>query len=77
MSFSTAIELLPQAMRVTLPNNDQHVYKFDLDHSNVNGVLNQIQQALFSKPRTPFGWKHVLEQTPVAQAPQPGQQQSR
>jgi TIGR03009 family protein len=70
-------KLLPQAMRVTLPNNDQHVYKFDLDRSNVNGVLNQIQQALFSKPRTPFGWKHVLEQTPVAQAPQPGQQQSR
>jgi TIGR03009 family protein len=72
-------KLLPEAMRVTLPNNDQHVYKFDLDHSKQNGVLTQIQQALFSKPRTPFGWKHVLEQppAPVAQAPQPGQPQSR
>ncbi len=62
---------LPQAMQVTLPNGDRHVYVFELKGAKVNGALDRIQQALFERPRTPFGWKHVVENVPVAQAPQP------
>ena len=60
--------LLPTAMQVTLPNGDRHVYMFQLEKANVNGVLNRIQNALFQKPATPFGWKHVVENAPVAEA---------
>jgi TIGR03009 family protein len=71
--------LLPQAMQVTLPNDDRHVYMFNLKKADVNGVLNQIQQALFTKPSIPFGWKHVVENVPVpvAQGEQPDKPQAR
>ncbi len=67
---------LPQAMQVTLPNGDRHVYMFHLEKASINNPLDRIQQALFDRPRTPFGWKHVVENAPmpVAQAPQPAQQ---
>jgi TIGR03009 family protein len=60
---------LPQAMRVTMPNHDYHVYKFDIGQAKVNGVLDRIQQTFFERPRTPVGWKLVLENAPVAQLP--------
>jgi TIGR03009 family protein len=62
--------LLPEAMQVTMPNGDRHVYVFHLKDASIDGVLTRIQQALFQKPTTPFGWKHVVEQPPVAQAQQ-------
>ena len=65
---------LPQAMRVTLPNGDRHVYMFDIQQAKVNGTLDRIQQSLFDRPHIPFGWKHVVENLPMAQAPQPAQQ---
>jgi TIGR03009 family protein len=68
---------LPQAMRVTMPNRDQHVYMFDLKTAKQNKMLDRLQQALFQKPSIPFGYKHVLDQTPVAQSEQPAQQQPR
>ena len=60
---------LPQAMRVTMPNGDQHVYKFDIGKAKVNGALDRIQQTFFERPRTPFGWKLVVENAPIAQMP--------
>lgn len=69
--------LLPSAMRVTLPNGDQHVYIFQIKTANINGMLARIQQTLFQKPSTPWGWKHVVETSPPAQAERPTQQQSR
>jgi TIGR03009 family protein len=60
--------LLPAAMQVTLPNGDRHVYVFHIEKANVNGVLSRIQNALFQKPPTPFGWKHVVENAPLAEA---------
>jgi TIGR03009 family protein len=68
---------LPLAMQVTLPNGDRQVYVFKLEAATENGTLDRIQQALFERPRTPFGWKHVVENVPVAQAPQPAQPQAR
>lgn len=63
--------LLPEAMRVTLPNKDWHVYIFKLDTAKKNAVLSRIQQALFSRPMVPGGWQHVVENLPMAEAPQP------
>ncbi|HEX4412466.1 MAG TPA: hypothetical protein VH107_02485, partial [Lacipirellulaceae bacterium] len=68
---------LPQAMRVTMPNQDRHVYMFDLKTAQQNALLNRIQQAFFQKPSIPFGYKHVLEETPVAESDQPVQKQPR
>jgi TIGR03009 family protein len=68
---------LPQAMRVTMPNQDRHVYMFNLTTAKANAVFDRIQQALFQKPSIPFGYKHVLEQTPVAQTDQPSQPKPR
>jgi TIGR03009 family protein len=62
---------LPQAMRVTMPNDDTHVYSFDIKNATVNGVFNRLQQAVFNRPHTPFGWKLVVQNPPVAQAAQP------
>jgi TIGR03009 family protein len=67
--------LLPEAMSVTLPNGDWHVYVFNLQHASVNAPMDRIKQALFEKPSIPWGWKHVVEQVPVAQAPQEHAQQ--
>lgn len=64
--------LLPEAMEVLMPNGDRHVYMFDIANAKVNGTLDRIQ-ALFERPRTPSGWKRVVENVPVAQAPQPVQ----
>jgi TIGR03009 family protein len=67
---------LPKAMQVTLPNGDRHVYVFDLAKATVNGPLARIQ-ALFGRPITPLGWTRVVENVPVAQAPQQDQPQTR
>jgi len=73
---------MPKAMQVYLPNKDRHVYMFDLASATVNGHLQRIM-ALFQAPRTPFGWKRIVEQVPVdppqlpvldhRQAAQPGE----
>jgi TIGR03009 family protein len=68
---------LPAAMRVTLPNGDQHVYAFEIKKANINGALQRLQNALFERPRTPLGWKHVVENVPVAQAPDQQAPQTR
>ena len=57
-------QMLPKAMQVHMPNGDRHTYMFDLANAAVNGHLQRIM-ALFESPRTPFGWKRVVEQPPV------------
>jgi TIGR03009 family protein len=64
--------LLPKAMQVHFPTGNRHVYMFDVANAKVNGALDRIQ-ALFARPRTPGGWKRVVEQMPVEQAAQPTQ----
>jgi TIGR03009 family protein len=59
--------LLPKAMRVQMPDGSRHVYMFKIAEATVNNRL-AIFDALFARPRVPFGWKHVVEQPPVAQA---------
>jgi TIGR03009 family protein len=62
--------LLPKAMQVHFPTGNRHVYMFDIENAKVNSALDRFQ-ALFSRPRTPAGWKRVVEQMPVEQASQP------
>jgi TIGR03009 family protein len=61
---------LPTAMQVTLPNQDRDVYVFSTAQAKVNGTLDRLQQAIFSRPQTPWGWKHVVDNMPMAQTPQ-------
>jgi TIGR03009 family protein len=62
--------LLPKAMQVHFPSGNRHVYMFDIANAKVNNALDRFQ-ALFARPRTPAGWKRVVEQMPVEQAAQP------
>jgi TIGR03009 family protein len=64
--------LLPTAMRVEMPDGSRHVYIFDLAKATVNNKLG-IFQGLFARPRVWPGWKHVVEQAPMAQAAKPEQ----
>jgi TIGR03009 family protein len=74
-------QLLPTAMRVHLPNGSSHLYLFSLKDASVNGHLDRLM-TLFQAPRTPFGWKRVVEDLPPDPAPpgppreaaQPGEQ---
>jgi TIGR03009 family protein len=64
-------QMLPKAMRVTLPNGDKHVYIFSVKSASVNSPF-AILQGMFNRPSVPFGWKHIVEQMPqlpAAQAP--------
>lgn len=60
--------MMPKAIQVTLPNNDRHVYMFDLAKADVNGHWQRIV-ALFQAPRTPWGWERVVEAGPPQQPP--------
>jgi TIGR03009 family protein len=64
--------LLPNAMQVHLPNGSRHLYMFDIANASVNSPL-ALLQALFERPRTPLGWKRVVENMPIEQAAQPVQ----
>lgn len=66
------VQLLPKAMRVKMPDGSLHLYMFDIANASINARL-AIFAALFQKPLVPFGWKHVVEQPPVAQAANPEQ----
>jgi TIGR03009 family protein len=56
-------QMMPKAMQVHLPNEDRHVYMFDIANASINGHLQRIM-ALFTAPRTPWGWKRVVEEIP-------------
>jgi TIGR03009 family protein len=65
--------LLPKAMRVQMPDGSRHVYMFKIEGATVNSRL-QFLDALFGRPNIPRGWKHVVEQPPMAQAANPEKQ---
>ena len=64
--------MLPVAMQVHPPGQGRVVYTFDVGQAEVNNRVTQIWNQLFQSPRTPFGWKRVVEPLPTAQAQQPG-----
>lgn len=62
-----AKRMLPYAMRVTAPDNSQTTYTFELAGAKINesGIAAMWRQ-LFSAPKTPWGWKRVVEAPPTA-----------
>ena len=66
----------PKAMQVYLPNGDRAVYMFD--KPAVNNQLDRLF-GVFKPPRTPFGWKRVMLDTPqrANQAQNPHQAPTR
>ena len=57
--------LLPAAMEIHLPDGSRHTYIFDMNTVSKNAPFDRLKN-LFVAPRTPFGWKRVVE-TNVAQ----------
>jgi TIGR03009 family protein len=54
----------PKAIQVHMPNNKSRaVYMFD--QPTINGKLDAIFGTLFNAPRTPFGWKRVVQDAPT------------
>jgi TIGR03009 family protein len=66
-------QMIPVGMRIYLPNKDVHLYIFDLPNAKVNETLQRVM-ALFSAPRTPWGWKRVVEAAEPPVAPMDGRQ---
>jgi len=59
----------PSAIQVYMPNGQSRaVYMFI--EPTINGKLNQLFGSIFSSPRTPLGWKRVVNQPPPGPAPQ-------
>lgn len=55
--------MLPTAIQVHMPNGQSRaVYMFK--EPTINGKLDAIFNSLFSAPRTPLGWKRVVEEIP-------------
>lgn len=65
-------KMLPIAMNVVEPTGSRKVYRFDLTKVSVNSRITSAWNALFSAPRTPFGWKRV-EEAEARQATNPTQ----
>ena len=60
--------MLPQGIRLFDPVPPNYkVYGFDAKPT-VNGTLDQIKD-FFSRPTTPLGWQHVVEEPPAEALP--------
>lgn len=66
-------KFLPTAMQVHRNNGDREVYTFDIATAQVNNRINQLWNQMFQTPRTPFGWKKIVEQPQAQQMAQPNQ----
>ncbi len=66
-------KLIPAGLRILHPDKSWHEYRFDLKNAQINPVFAGMFAKLFQEPRTPLGWKRVVEPMRQAQAPQPPQ----
>ncbi len=57
--------LMPKGIVVYHPDNSRDSYSFDLVSAQINRQFGQLFEAIFSAPRTPFGWKKVVVQQPA------------
>ncbi len=63
-------KMMPTAIQVHMPNGKKRaVYMFQ--DSTVNGTLNALFGNLFNAPRTPLGWKRVVQELPANPPQQP------
>ncbi len=62
--------MMPNAIQVHMPNGrSRAVYMFQ--DPTVNGTMNQLFGSIFSSPRTPLGWKRVVQEAPQNLGPAP------
>ena len=62
--------MTPTAIQVHMPNQrSRAVYMFQ--DPTVNGKLNQLFGLIFNAPRTPLGWKRVVQEAPPNLPPGP------
>ncbi len=62
--------MMPTAIQVHMPNGrSRAVYMFQ--DPTVNGTMNQLFGSLFNSPRTPLGWKRVVQEAPAESPPGP------
>ncbi len=62
--------MLPTALQVHMPNGQSRTaYMFQ--EPTINGKLNALFGSLFNAPRTPLGWKRVVEELPPATSSSP------
>ena len=52
--------MMPRAMEMHLPDKSRQTYIFDLGKVSVNAPFQKLKN-LFQAPRTPFGWKRIVE----------------
>ena len=64
-----AERMLPNAMRVTNPDNSQTTYTFKLAEASINSRMTQLWNTVFQAPKTPWGWKRIVEEPQTAAAP--------
>ncbi len=68
--------LMPKGIIVYHADNSRDSYSFDLASAQINRQFGQLFEALFSAPRTPFGWTKIMaEQSsdPTRQASEQGE----
>jgi TIGR03009 family protein len=63
-------KMLPTHMQIHMPNGDRHLYFFDVTNASINNLQIPLLNVLFQRPRTPSGYKRVVEAMPVAEVPQ-------
>lgn len=61
--------MLPTSMRVTAPDSSQTTYTFDLPNAGINSRMTAIWNTLFQAPKTPWGWKRIVEEPQTAASP--------
>jgi TIGR03009 family protein len=63
-------KMMPEAIQVHMPNGrSRAVYMFQ--DPTVNGTMNQLFGSIFMSPRTPLGWKRVVQEAPQNLGPAP------
>ena len=68
-------EMMPNAIQVHMPNGrSRAVYMFQ--DPTVNGTIDQLFGSIFSSPRTPLGWKRVVQEAPRNVGPQAAKPQA-
>lgn len=70
-------KLLPRAMQVMQPGGTHVDYIFYFDQAKINSLTDQVLNALFQSPRTPWGWQRVDMPMPGQGGQQPPPRQAQ
>lgn len=60
--------MLPYSMRVEAPDGSHTTYNFAVDSAAINSRMTALWNTLFQAPKTPWGWKRIVEEPQTAAA---------